>query len=53
MHPPQVGPRFGCAARQVNGGATLMTLLLAGARFGDGILPEHPARHQQKVPMAA
>lgn len=39
--------------RQLNGGATLMTLLLTGARFRDGILVEHPARHATEVPMAA
>jgi transposase-like protein len=38
--------------RQLNGGATVMTLLLAGARFRDGILIEHPAR-REGVPMAA
>jgi putative transposase len=38
--------------RQLNGGATLMTLLLTGARFRDGILVEHPARREE-VPMAA
>ena len=38
--------------RQLNGGATLMTLLLAGARFRDGILIEHPAR-REGVSMAA
>ena len=39
--------------RQLNGGATLMTLLLTGARFRDGILVEHPARRETEVPMAA
>lgn len=39
--------------RQLNGGATLMTLLLTGAKFQDGILVEHPARRQPEVPMAA
>jgi len=39
--------------RQLNGGATVMTLLLTGARFQDGILVEHPARRQPEVPMAA
>lgn len=39
--------------RQLNGGVTLMTLLLTGARFRDGILVEHPARRQPAVPMAA
>ncbi len=38
--------------RQLNGGATLMTLLLTGARFRDGVLVEHPARREE-VPMAA
>jgi len=38
--------------RQLDGGATLMTLLLAGARFRDGLLVEHPARRED-VPMAA
>jgi transposase-like protein len=38
--------------RQLNGGATLMTLLLSGARFRDGVLVEHPARREE-VPMAA
>jgi transposase-like protein len=38
--------------RTLNGGATIMTLLLAGARFRDGILVEHPARREE-VPMAA
>ena len=38
--------------RTLNGGATIMTLLLAGARFRDGVLVEHPARLQE-VPMAA
>jgi putative transposase len=40
--------------RTLNGGATIMTLLLAGARFRDGILIEHPARRQpEEAPMAA
>jgi len=39
--------------RQLNGGATLMTLLLNGARFRDGVLVEHPVRHEPGVPMAA
>jgi transposase-like protein len=39
--------------RPLNGGATVMTLLLAGARFRDGILVEHPARRETEVPMAA
>jgi transposase-like protein len=39
--------------RQLNGGATLMTLLLTGARFRDGVLVEHPARRAAEVPMAA
>jgi transposase-like protein len=39
--------------RTLNGGATIMTLLLAGARFRDGVLVEHPARRQEEVPMAA
>ncbi|CAN5562806.1 hypothetical protein BH23CHL7_BH23CHL7_11550 [soil metagenome] len=30
--------RLGAHWRQLNGGATLMALLLAGARFRDGIL---------------
>lgn len=38
--------------RQLNGGATVMTLLLTGARFRDGILVEHPARREE-VAMAA
>ena len=38
--------------RQLDGGATIMTLLLAGARFRDGVLVEHPARRAE-VPMAA
>ncbi len=38
--------------RQLNGGATIMTLLLAGARFRDGVLVEHPARREE-VPVAA
>jgi putative transposase len=38
--------------RQLNGGATIMTLLLAGARFRDGVLVEHAARREE-VPMAA
>lgn len=38
--------------RTLNGGATIMTLLLAGARFRDGILIEHPAKREE-VPMAA
>jgi len=38
--------------RQLNGGATLMTLLLTGARFRDGVLVEHPAR-REGVSMAA
>jgi transposase-like protein len=38
--------------RQLNGGATVMTLLLTGARFRDGILVEHPVR-REGVPMAA
>jgi len=44
--------RLGSHWRQLNGGATLMTLLLSGARFRDGILVEHPARREE-VPMAA
>jgi transposase-like protein len=39
--------------RTLNGGATIMTLLLAGARFRDGVLVEHPARRETEVPMAA
>lgn len=40
--------------RTLDGGATIMTLLLAGARFRDGVLVEHPARHpDEEVPMAA
>jgi putative transposase len=38
--------------RTLNGGATIMTLLLAGARFRDGVLIEHPARREE-VTMAA
>jgi transposase-like protein len=38
--------------RTLNGGATIMTLLLAGARFRDGVLVEHPARREE-VPVAA
>jgi transposase-like protein len=38
--------------RTLNGGATIMTLLLAGARFRDGLLVEHPAKREE-VPMAA
>ena len=38
--------------RQLNGGATIMTLLLTGAKFRDGILVEHPAKREE-VPMAA
>ena len=38
--------------RTLNGGATIMTLLLTGARFRDGVLVEHPARRAE-VPMAA
>jgi putative transposase len=38
--------------RTLNGGATIMTLLLAGARFRDGVLVEHPARRKE-APMAA
>ena len=38
--------------RQLNGGATIMTLLLAGAVFRDGVLVEHPAKREE-VPMAA
>ncbi|CAN5487727.1 IS256 family transposase [soil metagenome] len=38
--------------RTLNGGATIMTLLLAGAVFRDGVLIEHPARRAE-VPMAA
>jgi hypothetical protein len=30
-----------------------MTQLLAGARFRDGVLVEHPARRQEEVDMAA
>jgi putative transposase len=45
--------RLAGAWRQLNGGATLMTLLLDGARFRDGILVEHPARREEEVPMAA
>jgi putative transposase len=39
--------------RQLNGGATLMTLLLTGARFRDGVLAVHPARRATEVPMVA
>jgi transposase-like protein len=39
--------------RELNGGATLMTLLLTGARFEDGVLVEHPILRQPEVPMAA
>lgn len=45
--------RLGQHWRQLNGGATLMTLLLTGARFRDGRLVEHPAKQEQEVPMAA
>ena len=38
--------------RTLNGGATIMTMLLAGAVFRDGILIEHPAKREE-VPMAA
>jgi hypothetical protein len=38
--------------RTPNGGATIMTLLLAGARFRDGVLVEHPAKREE-VSMAA
>jgi transposase-like protein len=38
--------------RQLNGGATIMTLLLAGAKFRDGVLVEHPAKREE-VPVAA
>ena len=38
--------------RQLNGGATIMTLLLAGAVFRDGVLVEHPVKREE-VPMAA
>ena len=38
--------------RTLNGGATIMALLLAGARFEDGVLVEHPAPREE-VPMAA
>ncbi len=36
----------------LNGGATIMTMLLVGAVFRDGILIEHPAKREE-VPMAA
>jgi transposase-like protein len=40
--------------RQLNGGATVMTLLLTGARFEDGVLVEHPAlTRMTEAPMAA
>jgi putative transposase len=39
--------------RTLNGGATIMTLLLAGAVFRDGVLAEHLARRETEVPMAA
>jgi transposase-like protein len=39
--------------RELNGGATLMTLLLTGARFRDGVLVEHAILRQPEVPMAA
>lgn len=46
--------RLAASWRTLNGGATIMTLLLAGARFRDGVLIEHPARRQpEEVPMAA
>ena len=32
--------------RSLNGGATLMSLLLSGARFRDGVLVAHPAREE-------
>ena len=38
--------------RQLNGGATIMTLLLAGAVFRDGVLVEHLVKREE-VPMAA
>ncbi len=38
--------------RTLNGGATIMTLLLAGAVFHDGVLVEHPAKRVE-VPIAA
>jgi transposase-like protein len=44
--------RLASSWRTLNGGATIMTLLLAGARFRDGILVEHPARREE-VSMAA
>ena len=45
-------PRLAAHWRTLNGGATIMTLLLAGARFRDGVLIEHTARREE-VPMAA
>jgi len=44
--------RLGAHWRQLNGGATLMTLVLSGARFRDGVLVAHPARREE-VPMVA
>jgi hypothetical protein len=44
--------RLATNRRQLGGGETLMTLLLAGARFRDGLLVERPAR-PERVPMAA
>ena len=39
--------------RQLNASATLITLLLTGATFPDGVLVEYPARREPEVPMAA
>ena len=38
--------RLGRHWRVLNGGPTVMTLVLAGARFSDGVLVQHPAREE-------
>jgi transposase-like protein len=46
--------RLAGAWRPLEGGVTIMSLLLDGATFRDGVLVEHPARRQGKgAPMAA
>ena len=49
----KIAERLSGSWRQLNGGATLMTLLLTGARFEDGVLVEHPTLRPTEVPMAA
>ena len=41
--------RLGRHWRVLNGGATVMTLVLAGERFVDGILVKQPPREEEQA----